>query len=62
MSNAPTYNTDTSETDMESEGAQLTDEERELFERLAERYEGEPLGRIFEIALQSSPANEEANS
>ena len=40
---------------------ELTDDERELFERLADHYDNE-VGRIFEIALQSSTDNEEANS
>lgn len=40
---------------------ELTDEERELFERLANHYDNE-VGRIFELALQSSTDNEEANS
>ncbi|MXV62107.1 kinesin [Natronorubrum sp. JWXQ-INN-674] len=40
---------------------ELTDDERELFERLANRYDDE-VGRIFEIALQSSTDSEEANS
>ena len=41
---------------------ELTDDERELFERLADRYDNE-VGRIFEIALHSSETdNEEANS
>lgn len=37
----------------------MTEEERHLFERLADRYEGEPLGDAFEIALQSSDDKEE---
>ncbi|QIB73522.1 kinesin [Halogeometricum borinquense] len=42
----------------------LTEDERELFERLSDEYEGEPLGRVFELALQASSEreNREANS
>ena len=40
---------------------ELTEEEQALFERLAERFEGEDVGRIAEAVLQSSD-NEEANS
>lgn len=39
----------------------LNEDERELFERLADRYEGEKIGRIFELVLQSDD-NEEASS
>ena len=40
---------------------ELTEDERELFERLADHYDNE-VGRIFEIALQSSTDSEEASS
>ncbi|KAB1192030.1 kinesin [Haloferax sp. CBA1148] len=42
----------------------LTDDERELFERLHDKFKGEDIGRVFEIALQSSSDtdNEEASS
>jgi len=41
----------------------LTDEEEALFERLAERHEGEDVGRIFEFVVQSSDTeSEEARS
>jgi len=41
-----------------------TDEERELFDRLYERYqnEDEEVARICELARQSSDPSEEANS
>lgn len=39
----------------------LTEDEQELFERLADRYEGEDVGRIAEAVLQSLD-NEEAKS
>lgn len=35
-------------------------DDRQVFERLAERFEGEPVGEIAETVLQSF--NEEANS
>lgn len=38
----------------------LTSEERETFEFLAERFEGEKVGELAELVLQSS--SEEANS
>ncbi|ADD05182.1 kinesin protein family member [Natrialba magadii ATCC 43099] len=42
---------------------ELTDDERELFERLAAKHEDdEEVSRICEMVLQSSADNEEANS
>lgn len=55
-------------TDASNEGSasvddQLTEDERGAFERLADRYEGEDIGRICEVVLQSNDAdNEEASS
>ncbi|SFS63743.1 hypothetical protein SAMN04488556_1774 [Halostagnicola kamekurae] len=41
----------------------LTDDERALFERIAEKHEDDDeVRRICEIVLQSSDDNEEANS
>jgi hypothetical protein len=40
---------------------ELTDEEKSVFERLAESHEDDDVGRICEIVLQSSD-NEEARS
>jgi hypothetical protein len=40
----------------------LTDEERTLFERLAERHDDDEVGRIFELVLQSSEPKEDTNS
>lgn len=55
-----TETTDADTTVPERIDDQLTAEERDLFERLADRYDDdEPLGDVFAAALQS---NEEANS
>lgn len=61
MSNAPRIpNDNTDEPTVDS----LTDDERALFERLADRYEGEDVGRICNLVLQSSSdeSSEEARS
>jgi len=60
MSNSPTISPNDS--DAPNGTGELTDDERDLFERLADRYEGEDVGRICEVVLQSSDSNEEANS
>lgn len=39
----------------------LTDDERDVFERLADEYEDDTLGRICELVLQSD-SREETNS
>ena len=41
---------------------ELTDEERNLFERLAERHGDDEVGRICDLVLQSSEPKEETNS
>jgi len=41
---------------------ELTDEERTLFERLAERHGNDEVGRICELVLQSSEPKEDTNS
>jgi hypothetical protein len=40
----------------------LTKDERSVFERLADRHEDDDVGRICELALQSSSPKEDANS
>lgn len=40
----------------------LTEDERSVFERLADRHEDDAVGRICELALQSSSLKEDANS
>ena len=40
----------------------LTDEEREVFEQLSERYEDDPLGDVFEGVLQSDEEIREVSS
>jgi len=51
---------DDSSADRSSSG--LTEEEIEAARSLAKKYEGDPLGRICEILVQSSTEREEANS
>lgn len=51
--------------DDEQSTVRLTDEEREVFERLAEEFGDEDVGRLFESVLQSSETvteSEEASS
>lgn len=45
---------ETTRASTERQTDRMTDDERDLFERLANRYEGEPLGDAFAIAVQSS--------
>lgn len=45
-----------------STDGQLTDDERALFERLADQYDGDDVGRIARTVLQSSTDSEEASS
>lgn len=53
--------TDTRTRRGESGDEQLTEDERETFERLADEYADEEIGEVFETVLQSSD-NEEAKS
>lgn len=40
----------------------LTDDERELFEHLSEKFDDEPEGRIFDLVLQSDAKLREESS
>lgn len=54
--------TDSTDTDSEETGP-LTADEREVFERLADRFDGEDIGRICVAVLQSRETDsEEASS